>query len=255
MVEWLLAGATGLAVLAGVTGLQAVRHGRRSRWTLVLMALAFFCQLWVLGIRGAERGRCPLADGGEVLVFLSWSLVLFYLVVGPAYRLSLLGLFTAPVVAVFQGLVLGLGMFEADPERVVEVDGWAEAHAAFSVLAYGAFALAAVAALMFLVLNRKLKQHHPRGPLFRNLPPARSLLDSMARLTLLGVLILTAGVAMGFLMQQRGGSSGHIVMAMVTWLAYVVLLVVYRVRGVTPRRLSLAVVGLFAVSLLVFAFV
>jgi len=254
MAEWLLVVATGLVVLGGALGLQAVRHGHRSRWTMVLMGLAFFCQLGFLGIRGEARGRCPLGDTGEILVFLSWSLVLFYVVVGPTYRISLLGLFTAPVVAVFQVVALAPGMLEQDPERLPHGNVWAAAHAALSVLSYGALALAAVAALMFLVLNRQLKQHRLRSSLFRNLPPARALLDSMVRLTALGVVILTAGVVMGFITEFGDGSSRHLVAAVVTWAGYLVLLGVYRVRGVTPRRLSLAVMGMFALSLMVFVF-
>ena len=65
--------------------------------------------------------------------------------VGPTYRISLLGLFTAPVVAIFQVVALAPGMLERDPQRADHVDPWGEAHAAFSVLAYGAFALGAVA--------------------------------------------------------------------------------------------------------------
>ena len=95
MAQWLLVASTVLVVLGGTLGVLAVRQGRRSPWTLVCMALAFVCQLGVLGIRGEMRGKCPLGDYGEILAFLTWSLVLFYLAVGPAYRLSLLGLFTA----------------------------------------------------------------------------------------------------------------------------------------------------------------
>ena len=102
MDRWLLISATLLAVIGGVSGMVAVHRGHRSRWTTAWMLLALICQLGFLGLRGEQRGACPLGDRGEILVFLSWSLTLFYLLIGPAYRISLLGVFTAPVVVVFQ---------------------------------------------------------------------------------------------------------------------------------------------------------
>ena len=91
----LLIVSTVLASIGGVLGMMSVHRGVRSRWTVVWMVAAFLCQIGFLSLRGGVRGACPLHDFGEKLVFLSWSLTLFYLVVGPPYRLSLLGVFTA----------------------------------------------------------------------------------------------------------------------------------------------------------------
>ena len=253
MAQWFPAAATVLVVIGGALGLHAVRAGTRHPWTLLCMVLAFACQLGMLGIRGELRGKCPLGDYGEILAFLAWSLVLFYLVVGPTYRISLLGLFTAPVVVVFQAIALVPGMMESEPVKVEKVDPWGEAHAAFSVLSYGAFALGAVAALMFLVLNKKLKNQQLSSSLFRNLPPVRSLLHSVVRLTMLGAGILTVGIATAFLMEQEKLSVTHLVAAVVTWLAYLTLISVHLYRGITPRRLASSVIVLFVLSLLVFA--
>lgn len=255
MEQLLLALATLGAALAGALGVRGVRQGTRSRWTLVFMLATFACQLGLLQVRGELRGKCPLGDYGEILAFLAWSLVLFYLVVGPPYRLSLLGLFTAPVVVVFQLVALIPGMMEKDPVPVSEVDAWGEAHAAFSVLSYGAFALAAIAGLMFLVLNRQLKDAAFDSKLFKNLPPARTLLESIVRLVGLGTGILTVGIVTGFMMERGGDATGHLIAAVATWVAYVGLLVWHHLRGWTPRRLVWGVNVVFVLSLLVFAFV
>jgi len=84
-----------LAGMAGWLGVMSVRNGDRSRWTVVWMLLGFVAQCVVLAERGEVRGQCPLGDAGEILVFLAWSLTLFYLVIGSTYRLSLLGVFTS----------------------------------------------------------------------------------------------------------------------------------------------------------------
>ena len=252
--RWFLIVATLLAAIGGVTGMMSLRQNHRSRWTFLWMATAFAAQLGFLWLRGEARAACPLIGTGEILVFLAWSLTLFYLVVGPTYRISLLGVFSAPVVVVFQALALAPGLLPADPERVPATDGWRETHAAMSVLGYGALALAAVAGVMFLVLDRQLKDQHLNSGLFRNLPPVRELLTSMQRLLWLGMVMLTVGVVAGFMM-GRTGDANHLIAAVVVWLAYVALIVIKQTRGMTGRKFSLAVVLLFVVSLSVFGFI
>jgi ABC-type transport system involved in cytochrome c biogenesis permease subunit len=214
----------------------SVHRGRRSRWTMFWMLAVFLCQLAFLGMRGEQRAACPLADRGEILVFLSWSLTLFYLLVGPAYRISLLGVFTAPVIVVFQTLALLPGVLQSEPQRLVGGNPWHETHSATSVLAYGALALAAVAGVMFLVLDRQL-------------------LVSLTRLLWLGGGLLTIGIIAGFLMPHDKTALGHLLAALAVWTGYAILLGTKSLRGLTGRRLSLAAVLLFILSLGVFAFV
>jgi len=190
-----------------------------------------------------------------MLVFLSWSLTLFYLLIGPAYRISLLGVFSAPVVAVFQAVALLPGVLQAHPQKVSGGNPWHEMHSATSVLAYGALALAAVAGVMFLVLDRQLKEHHLQSGLFRGLPPVRDLLVSLRRLLWLGTSLLTVGVGAGFLMPHDKEVIGHLLTALGVWSGFVALLGVQTVRGLTGRRLALLAVTWFILSLGVFAFI
>lgn len=253
--RWLLILSTLCAVIGGVTGMMAVHRGHRSRWTVVWMSLAFLAQLGFLSLRGEARHACPLVGMGEILAFLAWSLTLFYLLVGPAYRISLLGVFSAPLVALFQGIALIPGVMEADPQAVAGTTAWGETHAAMSVLGYGALALAAVAAVMFLVLDRLLKGHRLTSGLFRNLPPVRELLVSLRRLLWLGWVMLSVGVVAGFRMPHGADAMAHLVSATAVWLGYAVLIGILQFRGLTGRRLALLTVGFFVVSLSVFALV
>ena len=255
MDRWLLITATLLAAIGGIWGILSVHRGHRSRWTTAWMLGVMLCQFAFLTLRGDQRGACPLADRGEILVFLSWSLTLFYLIIGPAYRISLLGVFTAPVVVVFQVIALLPGVLDADPQEVTGANPWHETHAATSVLAYGALALAAVAGVMFLVLDRQLKEHHLSSGLFRNLPPVRELLVSLERLLWVGGVLLTIGVGAGLLMPHDTSALPHLIAALAVWVGYAVLLGIKTLRGLTGRRLSLATVILFILSLGVFAFI
>jgi len=240
-----------LSGLAAWLGIRSVASDcKRSRLTMVFIALSFLFQLYVLRLRGAERGGCPLCDPGEILIFLAWSLTLFYLLVGPTYRISLLGVFTAPVVAVSL-FVAGIpGMLDTAPERIETLNYWWEMHTAFSVLSYGALALGSIAAIMFVVMNSYLKNAAMSSSLFKTMPPIHTLVSSMVRLTTLGVICLTIGLVSGIMMDSAGGA--HFVIAAISWGAYLALLGVWFIWGITPKRMAILVVTLFVISLTVF---
>jgi ABC-type uncharacterized transport system permease subunit len=255
MEHWWLAVATVLAAVAGGCGLQALRRGRRSRLVVLWLGAGFVFQFVFLLLRGKLREACPLGDPGEILAFMAWSLVLFYLIIGRAYRWSPMGIFTAPLVMVIQGIALLPGMLVAEPASMTGGSPWSEAHAAMSVLSYGALALAAVVGVMFLVLDRQLKEHHLQSGWFRVLPPVRALLVAMVRLLRAGVLTLTVGIGCGWMAASGGaeGSKGHLIAALVAWAGYFAVLLVQHFRGISGRRLAILAVLMFVVSLSVFA--
>jgi ABC-type uncharacterized transport system permease subunit len=253
--RWFLIAATILAAVAGVRGLLVLRHGNKSHWTMWWMIAVMGCQIGYLILRGEMRGACPLRSIGEISVYLAWSLTLFYLLIGPVYRISLLGVFTAPVVVLFQGFALLPGRLLENPVRVLNTNPWGETHSAISVLAYGALALAAVAGVMFLVLDHQLKEHQLKGGLFRNLPPVRELLISLERLLWLGMGLLTIGLVAGLMMPHGKDAMAHLIAAVAVWAGYLTLMAVKRIRGITGRRFALGAVALFVLSLGVFAFV
>lgn len=218
------------------------------------MLASFVCQFVVLGIRGEMRGSCPLGDTGEMLIFSAWAVTMCYLAVGSVFRLSLLGVFTAPLVGFLLSGALIPGMLENNPPHADQVDGWREAHAALSVLAYGALGLAAVSAVMYLVLDRQLKGGVSTKGLFRNLPPVRELDLVVHRLLWLGLFLLTFGVISGIVMKTTGDTAAkHLLAATGQWIAYLLLLVISMWRGIPPKRFAIVTVVLFFCSLLIFA--
>ena len=254
MERWILFLAVILAAVAAVQGARYLSRGKRSSWTVLWMLGVFVCQFAVLGIRGEMRGSCPLGDTGEMLIFSSWAITICYLAIGPVFRLSLLGLFTAPLVGFLLLLALIPGMLELAPPHADRIDTWRESHAAFSVLAYGALGLAAVAAVMFLVLDRQLKGGQFTKGLFRNLPPVRDLGLVVRRLLWLGLFLLTLGVISGVVMKSSGDTAAkHLLAAAGQWLAYLFLLIISWWRGVPPKRFAVVTVVLFFGSLLIFA--
>src|SRR5947199_8988194 len=114
---------------------------RPMRFNFFAVGLGFIFQTAFLSIRGHALGRCPITNLFEVIVFVAWSVALFYLIVGPAYRLSLMGAFTAPLV-VFLQLIALFAPNDTPHRGRLPANPWFEFHASISLVAYGAFAAA-----------------------------------------------------------------------------------------------------------------
>ncbi len=219
-----------------------------SRLNLVAIGTGFLGQTAFLYLRGEALGRCPLTNRFEVLIFLSWSLVLFYLLIGPAYRLSLLGAFTSPLVFLFQSGALLL-VADAPSKPKLAPNSWLELHAAISVVAYGAFALACVAGVMYLTQERQLKTHHIRS-IFYHLPPIRDLAVANARLIIVGFVLMTVGLGAGFKIGSAFTHSPLTAWSVAVWLLYGVLAAMGGLRRISPRRVAWLSVGAFGAVLL-----
>jgi ABC-type uncharacterized transport system permease subunit len=171
------------------------------RLTFGLISAGFVFQTLFLVDRGHQIGRCPITNFFELLVFLGWSMILIYLLIGSSYRLSLLGVITAPFVSVLDICAL------LAPDRSVltvhrPVNPWLEMHTSFSIVACGAFALAGVAGLMYLFQEQQLKTRKP-GSIFFRLPPISTLTIANSRLLWLGFVLFTVGLGSGFFIGQE----------------------------------------------------
>lgn len=234
----------GFAYTMYALGAKAYRH---SRMNLIAILAGFLCQTGFLYVRGQSLRRCPLTNLFEVLIFLSWSMVFFYLLIGPAYRLSLLGFFTSPLVFILQTFAL-LTPWDV-PSRVrATPNAWLELHAAVSIVAYGAFALAGVAGVMYLAQERQLKTHHLKS-IFFHLPPIRDLAVANKRLVFTGLALLTLGLVAGFAMGNAGAHATKIIWSSGVWLLYAFLAGAEAWRRITPRRAAWLSVGAFALVL------
>lgn len=232
-------------MLRSLLGLGA-RVFRRSRFNFLMILLGFLLQTAFLGLRGHALGRCPITNLFEVLVFLAWSIALIYMIIGPAYRLSLMGSFTAPLVLGLQSFAL---LAPLDTPHAVRVtpNAWLEFHASISLIAYGAFALACVAGIMYLVQERQLKTHALHS-IFYQLPPLPSLFSAMMRLLWLGFVFYSAGLLSGFLTGEPLPWT-KVALALVIWMVYAAILFGPQLRSIAPRRIAAFCVGAFAAAL------
>src|SRR5256885_3924140 len=173
---------------------------RPMRFNFFAVGLGFVFQTAFLSIRGHALGRCPITNLFEVIVFVAWSIALFYMVVGPAYRLSLMGAFTAPLVVLLQLFALLAPIDKPHRGRLL-ANSWLEFHASISLVAYGAFALAGIAGAMYLVQERQLKTHQLHS-IFYHLPPLTELFAAITRLLWWGFALYTLGLVSGFFVGQ-----------------------------------------------------
>jgi ABC-type uncharacterized transport system permease subunit len=229
----LLATAAFLAAVVPAVRALVSSHRRPDRqW--IAMLIGFALQTGAVYLRGEAVGQCPMKSLSDVLVFISWSVVLLYFLVGPAYRVSLLGVFTAPVVTAMHVLAFVLPNAFPDYAQKAKIDPYVELHAALALIAYAAFALGCITGVMYLLQERLLKQHRISG-LFYQLPPIQDLAKAIQRLILLGLILLSFSLAISFKLTTPI-SNPKLIFAWVVWGLYAVIGFVMWRHVLSPRQ-------------------
>ena len=223
------------------------RNFRPGLFNFFAIAAGFVLQTAFLSMRGHAVGRCPLTNLFEVLIFLAWSVALIYMLVGPAYRLSLMGAFTAPVVLLIQAFAL-VAPIDIRHSTKMPANSWLEFHASISMVAYGAFALACIAGAMYLVQERQLKTHQLHS-IFYHLPPLNDLFAAITRLLWWGFALYTLGLVSGFFV---GGPlpRAQMICAFGVWLLYAAILQGRHLRWLAPKRVAVLCIWGFSAALM-----
>ncbi|MBL9178986.1 MAG: cytochrome c biogenesis protein CcsA [Verrucomicrobiaceae bacterium] len=241
--QQLLAAATFVFMSAVVQALSALKSGawKKTRAQFALMALGFVLQTGFIYLRGQEARQCPIRSLADVLVFIAWSVVMLYFLVGSSFRNSLLGLFTAPLVAIMQLIAFAAGFAPYPPKG--PINALVELHIALALISYAAFALACITGVMYLIQERMLKLHHIGG-LFYQLPPIQGLAHAIQRLVRLGLLLLSIALGISLGLHLPMTRTGHVVFAWSVWGLYAVIALLMWRHFTSPRRTAwLAVTG------------
>ena len=237
--------------LGTVALLRERRHSRA--WMYSLIATGFAFQTYGLGLRGQSVHGCPIGNTFELFQFTAWSATSLYLVIGPTFRLSLLGYFTACLSAMLSLVSLLTPAWDAVRRANAFGDNaWIEFHAALALFSYGVFGLLALTSIMYLLQVFSLQRHHLRG-FFSFLPSVVDLDHISYRLLTAGVLIMSAALAVGYVhwVQDRESvKQFKILITGLIWLAYAITLVL-RWRGLLiTKRLAWVCIALFVGALL-----
>jgi len=228
--------------------------GRTStqRANYAAMLCGFVLHTAFLAMRGHQLTRCPLTNSFEMWVFVAWAAVLFYVLIGTAYRVSFLGAFTAPLVLAMSIYALVFAD-DAPRPRPAVTTAWVEFHAAIAVLAVGAFALGFVAGAMYLMQERQLKTRQ-LGPTFLQMPSIDRLDKINFRLIIMGFALLTLGMIGGFMSYRVVGyvPTPKLVWAIAAWVIYAGLLAARLAWSVRGRRITLVSMVSFALLIVTF---
>jgi HemX protein len=210
--------------------------------------------------RGLRLNHCPVGNLYEATTFITWTIVGVCLLAGLWPRLRFVGAFASP------GL-LAIGIFalmpSLDPDHTLakQIPGtsvvWTSIHAALLALAYGAFGLSSVAALMYLTQERDLKLHRLKA-VFARLPAIQRLETLIGVLLLTGFILLTTGLVIGgFVLGHLKNPEVYrgdpkILWSALVWVIYLGLLLMRWKFARGGRRIALGALGGFVFVLLTF---
>lgn len=249
----------GIAVLlylvAFVFGFYSLSQSKRYARIILLslVIIGFLFQTLGLYERGLKTSSCPLGNPFEIIQFITWTAILLYLVIGPAFRMSLLGFFSA-------GLAAGLGILSLlipEWDRVYEtgsygINPWIETHASMALFSYGVFATLALTSAMYLVQNYGLKQKRSKG-MVSFLPSILQLDQMNKRLLFMGVVVFTFAISVGMVKwvdDFRQIQNIKLIFSLALWLAYVLVLILRLLNHLIGMKFSWTCVVLFIASLL-----
>ncbi|NBB78757.1 MAG: cytochrome C biogenesis protein [Verrucomicrobia bacterium] len=213
-----------------------------------LLCGGFLIQTLGLNLRGAAIKACPLGNPFEIAQFLAWSLVLLFFIIGPAFRLRLLGFFTAGLAALLSGGSFAVPAWDCPyPPGIFGGNPWIELHASLAIFSYGVFAILALISAMFLIQQHGLKKKQFKG-LYQYLPSVQQL-DLMARrLLITGVVVLSASLIFGAVFWLDNHDLVPIFKLSATcllWLGYLIVLVLRLQKKLVTRRHAIATISLF----------
>ena len=239
------------AFLLGILTLL-VRKSYSHSITFILLSGGCLLQTLGLNLRSAEIKACPLGNLFEITQFICWSFVLLYFIIGPAFRLRLLGFFTAGLAAVLSTVSLVAPGWDAPyPPGIFGGNPWVELHAALAILSYAVFAIVALVSAMFLIQQHGLKNKQFKG-VYQYLPSVQQL-DLMAkRLLITGVSVLSAALVCGAVLwihEPELVPSFKLAATCLVWFGYLVVVILRLQKRLVTRRHALASIALFLFAL------
>lgn len=226
-----------------------------NRLNYILLLAGFGLHTTAMIKRGFSLNHCPVNNLYEASTFVAWTIVAAYLVLGLWQRLRFVGAFASPVLVAIGVFAL---MPALDPPQgpAPQFTGATESlHIALSLLAFGAFGLAAVSAVMFVTQEHNLKFNKLRAVLSL-MPPLQRLEVITGRLVLTGFILLTVGLAIGGDLPRPEGvrlyQDPKVVWSALLWALYLGLLVSRWRFAQSGRRFAIGTIGVFAFVALTF---
>jgi len=227
----------------------------------------FRCSYWILvagylfhtvflGYGYYRLGTAPVLDLRSALSFFAWCLVGVYLIIQARFKLMVLGSFVAPLAA-FLMIISSPMPWAAGPVKPLFKSLWLTIHVATVFTGDALLAIAFLAAMMYLIQERQIKQKR-LGSIYSRLPSLATL-DAINYYSIVyGFPFLTIGMITGSVYAQVALGSywqwdPKEVLSLISWLFYAALLHQRLAVGWQGRRSAIMSIVCFGV--LIFTFV
>ena len=205
--------------------------------------------------RWRSIGHYPIQGAFESYLLFGWSLAAIYLVAEVFTRSKVMG---SPIMLL---AITVMGIAWARYESVARLDpqlksAWISLHVVVIFLAYGGFAIAAIAALLYLIQEQQLKRRAV-NLLFRRLPSLQSLDDLAIKSVVVAQVFMTMAIITGILKAIKDVPSwyidGIVVSTVLSWLVYDFFLTSHYVWNWRGRRTAwLAIFGFILILFITF---
>jgi cytochrome c-type biogenesis protein CcsB len=208
-------------------------------------------------LMGADIGHIPVSNLYEVFILFAVMTALLYLTYERRYNNRAIGAFVLMVISAAVGFILWYA-FEREAHHIQPLvpalqSYWMKIHVPANFVGYGAFALAAMLGVAYLLMERR-----PNGLLARRLPSLEVLDDIMYKAIALGFAFFTVATVLGAMWAAEawGGYwswDPKETWALIVWLNYAAWLHLRLTKGWRGKPLAWwAIVGLFVT---LFAFI
>jgi HemX protein len=227
-----------------------------NRVNYVLLLAGFLLHTSAMLKRGFSLAHCPVNNLFEAILFVQWTIVASYLVLGLWSKIRFLGAFASPI-------LLGMGIFALmpaldppygeTPNFTPTPSTWGSIHAAMVLLSFGSFGLASIAGIMYLTQEHNLKLHKLQA-IVSKLPSIERLERVIAFSVLAGFALLSAGLVFTVTHLHRPNvlADPIFLWGLFVWMLYLAQMI-YRWRfSRSGRRVAWGAVASFAFVLLTF---
>jgi cytochrome c-type biogenesis protein CcsB len=218
----------------------------------ILTAVTFLGQTFALGLRWYESyqigiGHAPLTNMYESLVFFSWSIASFYLVIEYKFKNKNMGAFALPFAFLAMAFASS-GWVDQNINPLIPAlqSNWLIAHVVTCFVGYAAFAVACGIAVMYL-----LKNNAPKSTgLLATLPDLKVIDDIIHKSMVYGFLWLSAGIITGAIWANSAWGTywswdPKETWSLITWFFYAAVLHARFTRGWHGSRIAWLAIGGF----------
>jgi cytochrome c-type biogenesis protein CcsB len=232
---------------------------RASRWVRAALALtAAGLAAHILGIltRGMAEHRIPWGNMDEFITAFTCAAVIAFLVIVARYRVYSLGLFVMAPVVLGLGLCATVLYTPVGPLVPALHSYWIAVHVTAMIVAIGAFIVAAVFTVMYLVADRYARRGPARagagfGAVLQRLPTAEALDRLSYRTVVFAFPVWTFGIIAGAIWADQAwgrywGWDPKETWSFITWVVYAGYLHARATAGWRGRRAAWIQLAAFA---------